>query len=406
MNRNMIFCVTLPLALAVTGCGDSGSGGSADGETEGISSLSNTGDGDGDPTGDGDLPTGDGDLPTGDGDPSDEEMSCGDVSIVPTYTPPNVMLLVDASGSMVSNSWDHDLDPDTDPETRWKTLHRVVTTVLEEFGPAMRAGIQRFPSADAQAIYGAQACIVSPTPEVNVALDNGDAILAAIPGPDAAVHGGTPATAGMISVTNHLSTQPAEYSRYVLLISDGAANCTRSAQTNHALMEVYDETWAPTVEAARLQHDITTFVVGIDIENELPPNIVDGNPYVNPYEALNDVAIAGGVPRPGNEKFYNSTNQEELLSALAEIMDTITECIIDLSETDAGAPDPKQIDYVKFTVGDQEVPFLPDLADCETMDGWAWLEYGVVVTFCGSFCDDFKGGSAVFDGVYGCPISG
>jgi hypothetical protein len=185
-----------------------------------------------------------------------------------------------------------------------------------------------------------------------------------------------------------------------LLISDGAANCTRNAQTNHALMEVYDDTWAPTVEAARLEHDITTFVVGIDIQNALPPDAVDGNPYVNPYEALNDVAIAGGVPRPGNEKFYNSTNQEELLSALAGFMDTITECVIDLSQTDAGVPAENQIPYVEFFVGGTEVPYVED---CDNEDGWTWLEYGVIVTFCGSYCDDFKGGSPAFGGTYGCP---
>jgi hypothetical protein len=337
----------------------------------------------------------------GDGDPAGESVvDCSSVSISAWCTPPNVMLLVEASGSMVWNLWDHDLDPDTPDETRWKTLYRVLTAVLKEFGPVMRSGFQRFPSAEATPIYGSPACPVSPTPEVGVAFNNGAVILAAIPGPDEVVQGAVPATAGMISVTNHLSTQPKVFPRYVVLISDGAANCGESAETAYELMEVYDDTWPATVEAARLEHDITTFVVGIEIPNEHAPDQIDGMPYVNPYEALNDVAVAGGAPRPGDEKFYNSTNEQELLSAVAGILDQITRCTIDLSTTEAGAPDPTQIPFVEFAANGVKVPKVDD---CESQDGWTWLEDGVVVTFCGSYGQNFKSGDMAFEGTYGCP---
>src|SRR5690606_13814376 len=36
-------------------------------------------------------------------------------------------------------------------------------------------------------------------------------------------------------------------------------------------------------------------------------------------------------------------------------------------------------------------------------DGWTWIEEGEIMTFCGSYCDDFKGGGVQFDGKYGCP---
>ena len=31
---------------------------------------------------------------------------------------------------------------------------------------------------------------------------------------------------------------------------------------------------------------------------------------------------------------------------------------------------------------------------------------GEIMTFCGSYCDDFKNGTAMFDGTYGCPPAG
>ncbi|MFO7563430.1 MAG: VWA domain-containing protein [Enhygromyxa sp.] len=404
----MLICATLPLALTFVGCtSDDGPSGTGDDET-GISTAP-TGDGDGDNTGDGD-----GDLPTGDGDGDDTNSGdgdgpdCGSVSISPEYVPPNVMLVVDASGSMKSNLWDHDLDINTPDETRWATLYRVVESVMDEFGASMSAGIKRFPSEEAcpnpAACYNTDACIVTPDPEVGVALNNGAAILAAIPGPDGeSIIGGTPATKGINSAATHLADQSLEIPRYILFITDGAANCTPGSTTAAEAIETYDETLEPTVAAALTDDGITTFVVGIDIENALIGVGPDGNPEANPFERLNDIALAGGAPKNGGadaEKFFNSTNQDELLSALGEIMEDITDCVIDLSQTEEGVPDPVQIPYVSFTVDGEEVPYVED---CENEDGWTWLEHGVVVTFCGSYCDGFKGGGVVFDGTYGCP---
>jgi hypothetical protein len=420
MNRSLITRAAsplvgtfmLPLVLGLTACpSDDGPGGNAEEESGGIASLSNSGDGDGDGAGDGDGDGGGNELPgdgDGDGDPTGGP-TCGEVSIVPEYIPPAVMLVVDASGSMIQFDWDHDLDGDTPNESRWATLHRVVETIMGEFGPSMRAGIKRFPSEGAcvpnPGCYNLTACTVTATPEVNVALDNGSAILASIPPGDddgSSVAGGTPSTKGINSAVTHLIAQSAEIPRYILFITDGAANCTPGFDMPDVL-EVYDETLEPTVQAARVDHNITTFAIGIDIINQLLGVPIDGAPEANPYERLNDVALAGGAARPGVEKFYNSTNQDELLTALSGIINEITECIIDLTDTDEGAPDPVQIPYITFEAGGQAVPFVED---CENEDGWSWIDEGLIVTFCGSYCDDFKSGGTTFDGTYGCPPPG
>jgi hypothetical protein len=420
MNRSLIQ-IGLPLVLLLPlGCPSNGGSTETNNseETEGIVTLSMTGDGDGDGDGDPTLTDTVTDTNTGDGDgePAMDAPDCGMVSIVPEYTPPNVMLVVDASGSMVNFTWDHDLDPNTPDETRWKTLYGVVETIMNQYGPSMRAGIKRFPAdaaCDPDGCYNSSACITGNTPEVNIALDNGAAIIASIPGPDDpnnSVEGGTPTQRGVIAAVNHLKTQPDNLARYILLITDGAANCT-TGLTVPELLENYDETLAPTVQAAYDDDLITTFVVGVDIVNMVVGAGPEGSPEVNPFDRLNEVALAGGAPKNGGmdaEKFFNSTNQDELLTALGGIINEITECVIDLSMTDEGVPDPVQIPYVEFTSNGMEVPYLDymDPTLCETMDGWTWLEYGVIVTFCGSYCDDFKTGGATFDGIYGCPISG
>ncbi len=414
MNRSMLICATLPLALVVSlsACsGDDGPSGTGDDET-GITTTPGDGDGDQTTGGDGDSTTtgdGDGDA-SGDGD--GEGPDCGMVSIAPEYVPPNVMLVVDASGSMVKNSWDHDLNPNTPVETRWKTLYGVVESILGQFGAAMNAGVQRFPSEDAcdPACTQANACNVSDTPEVSVAFNNGAAILAALPPADdmgASIEGGTPATKGINSAVAHLQSLAADVPRYILFITDGAANCTPGTEGTNDAYELYDTTLAPTVESALDDDAITTFVVGIDIIDALLGVGGDGAPEANPFERLNEVALAGGAPKNMGmdaEKFFNATNQDELLTAIGGIINEITDCTIDLTTTPEGPPDPIQIPYITFTANGEDVP--GPVANCDTEDGWAWVDEGLIVTFCGSYCDDFKQGAAVFDGTYGCPPAG
>ncbi len=343
-------------------------------------------------------------------------MDCGEVSIVPTYVPPNVMLVVDASGSMVNNDWDHDLDPGTPEVTRWNTLYGVVEVVMNNFAGAMNAGLQRFPSDAAcpnatpssSNCYNADACLVNAAPEVGIAPDNAAAILASIPGADATnteVVGGTPARLGIESARAHLLTQPEGLPNYMLLITDGAANCVEN-QPFPDFLEMYDEGLQLEVGSAFTDDAIPTFVVGIDILDALVGQGNDGSPLANAYVELNEVAVAGGFPKNMGmdaDKFFNTTNQQELLDAIQSILGEVTDCTIDLTMTEEGPPEPNQIPYVSFEVDGMTVPLV---TDCATEDGWAWIVEGEIMTFCGSYCDDFKNGTASFDGTYGCPPAG
>ncbi|WP_434420520.1 hypothetical protein [Nannocystis pusilla] len=148
-------------------------------------------------------------------DPND----CGEAVVdIPVVTP-NVMLVLDKSGSMVTPDkgyWDHDGDDanddgiqDADPMmmaaatpkiTRWKSLYSVVDFITGTFENSMNLGAVLFPSKMAASAYNATACPVNMTPEVEIAPMNGQAILNAIPGADETdmtIKGGTPATKGV-----------------------------------------------------------------------------------------------------------------------------------------------------------------------------------------------------------------
>jgi hypothetical protein len=265
---------------------------------------------------------------------------CGETEVA-AIIPPQVVLVLDKSGSMVLNTWDHDADPASAVITRWNSLYSVVELIAGGFDGQMEMGAVLFPGVDAKASYES-ACLMSDAPDVAVAAMQGASILAALPPADAdsaTVQGGTPATAGVTLAVGHLLGLEAGPRRYLVLVTDGAANCKADAASNHEIGDVYDDALAPTVASAFTAHEIATFVVGVDIQDVTSPEQPDGQPdATNTHERLNEVAVAGGVPRAGVEKFYNAQNQLELSAALTSIAQQVS-CTIALDPAPADEQD-------------------------------------------------------------------
>ena len=356
------------------------------------------------------------------------EFDCGTANVVIDLPPPPVMLVLDKSGSMVNNSWDHDGDPGTSEETRWATLYSVSDFILTNFESSIQFGLQMFPSTSATTSCAndsaCPACDVAGAPEVAIGLDNRAAILAAMPAMSAdssAVAGATPAAGGMVNAKAALDAAVAagESGPAIILITDGAANCGLQwadepcefpgdgTSASCELMDYFDDQLEPLVQGYAGE-GVNTYVVGIDIQDQvLDPNSeynfsVDNT---NVYEELNAIAVAGGKPQAGSESFYNATNEAELMAALSEIAGELQSCVIDLSLPPNSPPQENQINFVEFWMDGQMLEKLEiSEAECDAgaADGWIWLEEGVSVMFCGAACDTLKATLEV-DGVYGCP---
>jgi Mg-chelatase subunit ChlD len=332
-------------------------------------------------------------------DPSD----CGEAVIEIPITTPNVVLVLDKSGSMVANSWDGDADPNTPDVTRWFSLYNVVDFIATQFNNSMNLGMVLYPSKKAKSEYNINACLVEATPDVPSAPQNGPTILASMP-PAAAtgadIAGGTPARAGMITAIDHLSGIQDGLPQFMVLVTDGAANCSLEAADEAERFEVYDEALTQTISDAA-NNGIPTFVVGIDIKDEVSEAKQDGNPdSTNTFEKLNELAVAGGVPKNDpNEQFYNSQNQIELQDALTAIAQQVLPCVIDLN------PVPAYPDFVEVTVNGVEYGKM-QVADCATEDGWQFVDDTYMqIQLCGQACADFQG-SGNLDAQYKCPGSG
>jgi Mg-chelatase subunit ChlD len=332
-------------------------------------------------------------------DPSD----CGEATIEIPITTPNVVLVLDKSGSMVANSWDGDGDPNTPDVTRWFSLFNVVEFIAAEFDNSMNLGMVLYPSKKALSQYNINACLVEPTPDVETAPGNGATILATMP-PEGAtsvqIAGGTPARAGMITAIDHLSSIQDGLPQFMVLVTDGAANCSLDAASEEERFEIYDGALATTVTEAA-GNGIPTFVVGIDIKDELSETKQDGNPdATNTFEQLNSLAVAGGVPKNDpNEQFYNSQNQIELQDALTAIAQQVLPCVIDLD------PIPVYPNFVEVEVNGTNYGNT-QVTDCDTEDGWQFVDDTFAqIQLCGAACTGFQG-SGNLDAQYKCPGSG
>jgi Mg-chelatase subunit ChlD len=302
---------------------------------------------------------------------------------------PHVVLVLDKSGSMIGNTWDHDADPQTPEVTRWSSLHAVVSQIVNGFDDQFEFGAQLYPSKSATNEYSVDACLVEAPPEVLIAPDNAVPILLEIPTANSNnVRGGTPASSGMTSAIDHLIDVDDGNPMAIILVSDGAANCRTDATNDFERFENYDSNLATIVGDAYADLGIATYVVGIDISdvvtqttgvNNHPP---DGEPdAISPFQKLDEVAVAGGKPLGGMADFYQTQNELELSAALQSIVDDAVSCTVLLD------PIPIFPDLVEVVIDDQNVP---QVIDCTSEDGWVYTNpdgpYDSI-ELCGNWCE-------------------
>jgi len=378
------------------GDGEPGDGDGAPGDGDGAPGDGDgePGDGDGEP-GDGDGAPGDGDGAPGDGD-GDGPIPCAVAEATLAPTTPQVMLVLDKSGSMLT-LWDHDNNPNTPTITRWNSLHNVVSFIVNNFDAQMDFGAMLFPSMQATAQYSPAACITALAPEVPVGPD-GQAVLAGIPlAGNMTIAGGTPGESAIDVSGTHLKSLDPNLPKAIIYISDGAANCSSDAQTNFQLFEVYDFNLPMTVASLWTNDGIPTYVVGIDISTELTPNISNGNPNnIVPWCKMDELGEVGGKPQnlpPGMScaetntnalDFYPASNEIELQAALQTIIEDAISCTIVLD------PIPAFPELIEVEIDGTEVP---QVEDCATEDGWVYqnpLGPYESIDLCGSWCETLK----------------
>ncbi len=335
--------------------GDDGSGeGSSDGvpsdESE-VSSDSNSTD-EGESNSSEDDATSDTSSDDSSGD-SDGNFACEEFSTNVALIPPEVMFLLDRSGSML----DEGFDPMDDDKTRWHSLYEAVESVVDEDADKMIAfGAKTFSTK------GAGECGVSNDPDVPLMLNNAELLLDTIPGPYAQVSGGTPTLLALDKTLHYMQEYESQGDKFVILITDGAMGCTEDP--DESLDDAVD-----LLETAYIDHEIVTFVVGIA---PAAPGAI---------EQLEEMAIAGGAPKDGDEPFYRADDADQLDAALATVVEEslANSCTINLAQAPAFPT------LTKVVIDGQIFDLIED---CETQDGFVYTNDDMTqIQVCGQACD-------------------
>ena len=277
--------------------------------------------------------------------------------------PSDILFVLDKSGSMSMEFWDHDNNIQTPDITRWKSLHSVVKTVVNAFDDRINFGAKLYPKIDAGSYIDQGACEITPGIEVPVAANNAMAILSGIPGPEIDVLGGTPSFQALSESYTYLKDLMTGLDSAVIFITDGEISCDNPpAAAIAAISDAWD------------LGKIPTYVVGIDVDAQTASQ-------------LNSFALAGGKElKNGEYKFYQATDQDELQMAMQSILDDTISCALPVD------PEPAFPELYEVWVDGMEVL---EVEDCDQGSGWHWTQEHTEIELCGDACVDLKHGEGI-----------
>jgi len=289
---------------------------------------------------------------------------CGQTVFETTRLAPNMMILLDRSGSM---------DNTIDGSTRWDIAKGAIRTVTETYDADIRFGLATYSSC----LEGgcSAGSIVVPLASMNASAINGflDPLLGEGSNdgspPRYLCDSGDPETStgrSLLALTGD-PLQDATRDNAVLLVTDGAESgaCTDGGTES-----------GPNGAAALLSQEVPvrTYVVGFSSD------VDEGQ--------LDAVASAGGTG-----SFVPANDAAALTAALSDIADAVVTCDFALD----GAPDDVSMLFVYFDDDPAGVPEDP-------ANGWTYDDTTMRLTFHGSSCDALTSGAVTdIDVVFGCP---
>ncbi|MCG8424329.1 MAG: VWA domain-containing protein [Proteobacteria bacterium] len=296
------------------------------------------------------------------------DKTCGGELFKATEVPPNVLIVLDRSGSMINP------DNNIGGQTRWAIAHDAIDKVLTNFETSIRFGLMVFP-------YDQQDCTKATRPHdlchpgavfEDPQLENQERVTTFLGGTttcnictpiagslnELLPNMGNPAYPGLSDTSR---------SNYVLLISDGEQCLSCDGDPAEKVQNLRERS-----------PEIKTFVVGFGED-------------VRGSDQLNAMAENGGTARPGDTKYYQAESAEDLDAALEAISGAVLSCDYELSKV---PPDSNEL----------SVYFNNVQVARSASNGWEYNADNNHVVFSGSVCTELQSGRVTdLKIIFGCP---
>lgn len=345
------------------------------------------------PDGQGVLP--DGSLPDAFPDgPIDGAVPCVPGRFDMELATAQLMFVIDRSRSM---EFYLNRDLEAPPgQRRWDLLRSALADTIVPFDQQLAMGAKFFPEpmTEEESQQIERACATDTGVGIAPKRGNAQSILSVF---DTTVPlGGTP-TAEAVRLAAQFLAGSRGVSRTLVLATDGAPNC------NEDLDNLRCTCTTPNVDCSvdpRYRYNclddtrtIATIREIADVQ-KVPVYVIGIGSLGRPafLKVLDDMAVAGGRPRPTEPRHYNVQTASELSSALTTIRDSVAKCTY---LTPSSPNDPNAISI--------EIDGVTIFRDPTRKDGWDWVDqsYGELAFF-GAACERAQTGAAKVTGVVSC----
>jgi hypothetical protein len=312
-----------------------------------------------------------------------EDANCGLQNYALDRRPAVVVLLQDRSTSM-RNTLSSGL-------TRWATLVQAVEPVLQQTQAGISWGFKFFPDT--------KICGVNAGVNIEPALNNAAPITARLDSIQVVQNSadnnglwdGTPVAPALRQTAQYLASLPTDKQKYILLATDGQPTCAGGDPLlGGGDPDTDDRPSGPAAVAEVAAMGIKVPVVGIAFSKTWDPAKLKDNEIT-----LNDMAKAGGMPRPTDPAYYGASSSAELAAAFAQITGILISCTFDLKGMKPPSPDD-----VAVKIDGVKVP-----RDKAHNEGWDYdADMSNVVVY-GQACEQLKGVGATNNVqiIFGCP---
>ncbi len=313
-----------------------------------------------------------------------------------------LMFVIDRSGSMAfaldgrrPNQTTQQLPPGV--LSRWDTLRDALFQTITPFDNALAMGAKFYPEeiADPNDPREDDACRTDIGVGIPPARSNVSRILDVFD--TTSPLGGTPTAEALRLAAQYLGGART-VARTIILATDGAPNCNGALNN---LTCVCTSAVAPcsdprTGAPENCLDDTRTINVARDIfeVQKIPVYVIGIGGSEDPafISVLDNLAVAGGRPRPTAPRHYNVQSSAELKASLQSIGDSIAKCTY---LTPSAPTDPNAINV--------EINGRPIQRDPTRTNGWDWVDQAFgTLAFFGPSCDAASAGSPAITGVVTC----
>jgi hypothetical protein len=312
-----------------------------------------------------------------------EDANCGLQNFALDRRPAIVVLLQDRSTSMRNTL--------SGGATRWATVVDAVKPVLQQTQGGISWGFKLFPDG--------KVCGVTPGVNIEPVLNNAAPITSALDGIKVVANSsdnlglwdGTPVAPALRQTAKYLASLPSDKQKYILLATDGQPTCKGGDPLlGGGDPDTDDFPSGPAAVAEVAAMGIKVPVVGIAFSKTWDPTNLKDNEIT-----LNDMAKAGGMPRPTDPAYYAANSSAELATAFAQITGIVISCTFDLKGMTPPSPDD-----VAVKIDGVKVP-----RDKTHGEGWDYDGNMANVVVYGQACDQLKGvgASSNVQIIFGCP---